>query len=205
MIPKGATRTTTAISRCFLEGFGSMTSPVGQSPFSDNRTEVHQMKRVIPAILLAACLLLASMPTVLASEHQRNFVATLSGGEEVPAADTNARGQTKFQLSSDGTELDFQLIVANIENVTQAHIHMGARGVNGPVVVWLYPDGPPAQLIPGRTDGILSEGTITAANLVGPLAGGSLQDLLDLMADGNAYVNVHTSQFPAGEVRGQIR
>jgi hypothetical protein len=134
-----------------------------------------------------------------------NFRTHLTGNEEVPPVDTRAQGQAIFQLSKDGTELSFKLIVANIQNVTQAHIHLGAFGVNGPVVVWLYPAGPPAQLIPGRFQGVLAEGVITeATTLFGPLAGQSLSDLLDAIRAGNTYVNVHTSQFPPGEIRGQI-
>jgi hypothetical protein len=157
-------------------------------------------------ILLTVALLGTSLPTAgAATTPQRNFVAHLSGGEEVPPADTRATGQAKFQLSKDGSEISYRLIVANIQNVTQAHIHLAAPGVNGPVVAWLYPSGPPAQLIPGRTSGVLATGTITADDLVGPLAGASLADLLAAMEAGNTYVNVHTSQFPPGEVRGQIR
>jgi aldose sugar dehydrogenase len=135
----------------------------------------------------------------------QNFLAHLSGAEEVPPADTRAQGQAIFQLSADGSLLDFMLIVANIQNVTQAHIHVGAAGVNGPVVAWLYPDGPPSQLIPGRSNGVLAQRTITAGDLVGPLAGQPLSALLELMRDDETYVNVHTSQFPPGEIRGQIR
>jgi hypothetical protein len=72
-------------------------------------------------------------------------------------------------------------------------------------VAFLYPDAPPAQLIPGRSNGVLAEGVITADDLIGPLAGQSLDDLLDQIRAGNVYVNVHTTQFPGGEVRGQIR
>jgi hypothetical protein len=85
-----------------------------------------------------------------------------------------------------------------------AHIHLGPVGETGPVVVWLYPDGPPPQEIPGRFDGVLAEGTITSENLVGPLAGATLADLIDEIQAGNAYVNVHTVQNPPGEIRGQI-
>ena len=133
-----------------------------------------------------------------------SFKAHLSGDQEVPPAETKATGQTIFKLSKDGTELEYKLIVANIENVRMAHIHLGPAGANGPVVAWLYPDAPPAQLIPGRTNGILAEGTITSADLVGTLAGASLQDLIDLMTAGQTYVNVHTDQYPGGEIRGQI-
>jgi hypothetical protein len=132
-------------------------------------------------------------------------VAHLSGGEEVPPVDTKATGQAMFQLSPDGTELSFRLNVANIENVTQAHIHLAPAGENGGVVAWLYPDAPPQQLIPGRTQGTLAKGTITAGDLVGSFAGQGLDALVEAMEAGDTYVNVHTSQFPGGEIRGQIR
>ena len=133
-----------------------------------------------------------------------NFRTNLSGGEEVPANDSQATGQAIFQISEDGMTLSYKLIVANIENVTQAHIHLAPTGVNGAVVAWLYPAAAPPQLIPGRTDGILAEGVITEASLVGSLAGAELSVLIEEMQAGNTYVNVHTSQFPPGEVRGQI-
>jgi hypothetical protein len=161
------------------------------------------MQRRIAAILVVMTLCAVGLAGTALAESPTMY-ATLSGAEEVPANDSNARGVATFRLSSDGQALHYRLNVANIENVTQAHIHVAPAGVNGPVVVWLYPDSPPAQLIPGRTDGVLATGTITAANFVGMLAGQSMDDLLDLMRAGHTYVNVHTSQFPPGEVRGQI-
>jgi hypothetical protein len=87
-----------------------------------------------------------------------------------------------------------------------AHIHCCAPpGENAGVVVWLYPEAPPPQLIPGRHDGVLATGTITDADLVGIFAGMTVDDLVDEIVAGNAYVNVHTQQFPAGEIRGQLR
>jgi hypothetical protein len=133
-----------------------------------------------------------------------NFRAHLSGDQEVPPADTRATGQAVFQLSKDGTALSYRLIVANIQNVTMAHIHLAPAGVNGPVVVWLYPSAPPPQLIPGRSSGVLATGVITEDDLVGPLAGADFSELIDAIKEGDTYVNVHTSQFPGGEVRGQI-
>ena len=135
----------------------------------------------------------------------QNFRTHLSGAEEVPPNASAAQGQAIFRISSDGSKIHFQLNIANIQNVTQAHIHRAPAGSNGPVVAWLYPSAPPAQLIDGRSDGVLSAGVITAANLVGSLAGQPLEALIELMASGETYVNVHTSQFPPGEVRGQIR
>ena len=135
-----------------------------------------------------------------------NFRAHLSGDQVVldPAVVTNATGQAIFQLSKDGTELSYKLIVANIENVRMAHIHVAPAGVNGGVAAWLYPSSPPAFLIPGKTNGILAEGVITDEN-VGPLAGNSLSGLLKLMKAEGTYVNVHTALYGGGEIRGQIK
>ncbi len=165
--------------------------------------------RLILALLLA---LLATVGTAAAADN-RNFVAHLSGDEEVPPVATLAQGQAIFHLSDDGNELEYRLIVANIENVVASHIHVGATGVNGPVVAFLFGSVPPGG---GRSDGVIATGTITAANLVGPLAGHPLSDLITAMETGNAYVNAHTNDgvtppntgpgdFPGGEIRGQIR
>jgi hypothetical protein len=144
-----------------------------------------------------------------------NFQTHLNGAEEVPVRETHAQGQAIFQL--EGDELSYKLIAANIENVFQAHIHMGSAGANGAVVVWLYPSTAPAAgpVGGGRHDGILATGTITAANLVGPLLNRPLSELIAAIENGTAYVNVHTSDgvapantgpgdFPGGEIRGQL-
>ena len=155
----------------------------------------------IPLVVLATF----GPATSVAAATTKNFVAHLSGENEVPAVDTLAQGQANFQLNKTGDEIRYKLIAANIEDILQSHIHMAPAGVNGPVVVWLYPSAPPAELIPGRYSGVVAEGTITADDLVGPLAGHPLSDLLDAMMNGNTYVNVHTIANPSGEIRGQIR
>ncbi|MHB1317369.1 MAG: CHRD domain-containing protein [Anaerolineae bacterium] len=147
------------------------------------------MKRQLRVLALVLTLALVLSGAALADS--RTFVTHLTGSEEVPARDTLAQGQAIFRLSADGSELYFKLIVANIENVTAAHIHSAPPGTNGGVVVGLYTSG----LIPGRTDGVLAEGVIT---------GGAVTTVLDLIASGNAYVNVHSTLYPGGEIRGQI-
>ena len=158
-------------------------------------------------LTLALLIVLLATVGTAAADNNRNFVAHLSGDEEVPSVATLAQGQAIFHLSKDGSALHFKLIVANIENVTQAHIHCGAVGVNGPIVVFLYGFGPVVS-----PDGILSEGTVTGANVI-PLPpsaacpGGvaNFADLIAKMQTGGAYVNAHTTGHPAGEIRGQIR
>jgi hypothetical protein len=164
---------------------------------------MHKVRLSLIALLVVV--LLAAVGTAVAQVI--NWRTHLTSDEEVNATvvvDSQAQGQAIFQLNEDGTALEYHLNVANIENVLMAHIHRGAPGTNGPIVVWLYPSAPPASLIPGHFDGVLADGAITSANLVGPLAGMQLSDLVALLESGNAYVNVHTSQYPGGEIRGQV-
>jgi hypothetical protein len=119
--------------------------------------------------------------------------------------DSTATGLALFTPGSEPDSLSYRLGVQGIENVTQAHIHIAdTPGGNGPVAVWLYPAAPPAVLIPGLFTGLLGAGTFTAADFVGPLAGMTLDDLRTAIDENRAYVNVHTEQFPAGEIRGQM-
>lgn len=129
----------------------------------------------------------------------------MTGAEETPPRPSRGQGQLNLSLSADGTTLSYRLLVANIEDVTQAHIHLAAPGSPGPVIAWLYPAAPPAQHIPGRFDGVLAEGVITDAQVVGPLAGQGLDALVATIRAGNAYANVHTTLYPPGEIRGQVR
>ncbi|MEP0762945.1 MAG: CHRD domain-containing protein [Chloroflexota bacterium] len=168
--------------------------------------------RALRLIVLLVMVLVIAGAAGVSTASDRSFKAHLSAGEEVPTNDSRGQGQANFWLSKDGTELRYRLNVANIENVVASHIHLAPAGVNGPVVAFLFGPAPAGG---GRFDGVLAEGTITAANLVGPLAGQPLSALLDAIAAGNTYVNVHTNDgvapagtgpgdLPAGEIRGQI-
>lgn len=167
------------------------------------------MRRLV--IIIAAALMLgasagsaaaAPVPPVQAG----TFIAVLRGANEQPTVMTRALGLAVFNLNADGTELSYAVFVANIDNVTMAHIHLGSLTTpnNGPIVAWLYPSAPPAVLKPGITFGILASGTITQANLVGPLTGQPLSALVDDFMMNDAYVQVHTLAYPAGEIRGEI-
>ena len=155
-----------------------------------------------------------------------NLRTHLTSDEEVPNTGapqpvSQAQGQAIFRVSDDGTSVKFRLIATNIFNVTQAHIHCGNRGSNGPVAQWLYPQtsgGPALTVATGRQSGVLAEGTFFPASVVCPATspnglGGVA--LLTAMRSGGTYVNVHTNDFatpintgpgdfPNGEIRGQI-
>jgi hypothetical protein len=170
------------------------------------------MRRVILfAILMLA--MIATVGTVAAEPSStRNFGTLLSGAEEVPARATLASGVSLFHLNPDGTKLRFVCSVSDITNVVAAHIHMGPAGQNGPIVAFLFGPAAPGG---GPFNGILSQGTLTADNLTGPLAGQPLDALMEQIRSGNAYVNAHTNDgvdptntgpgdFPGGEIRGQL-
>jgi hypothetical protein len=135
----------------------------------------------------------------------QTFKADLTGNQEVPPVKTKATGHATFKLNPEGQSLHYQVTVANLQDTTMAHLHLGPAGKNGPVAVWLYPPSPPGVLKPGAFSGVLAEGEITAQNLVGPLKGKPLQALIQDIKAGQTYVNVHTRMHPEGELRGEIR
>ena len=172
------------------------------------------MRKALGLMSAFAVLLLLTQGTPFAAGAKKTlFRATLIGSNEVPARTTSARGMASFTLNKDGTEFKYRLIAHNIENVIGAHIHMGAAGANGPVVVLLFGPAAPGG---GKMNGMLAKGTLKASDLTGTLAGRTIGDLVAEMQAGNAYVNVHTNDgvgeanrgagdFPDGEIRGQIR
>ena len=133
------------------------------------------------------------------------FLTGLTGDQHVPPVETQAQGAAIFAVNQGGG-VDYALAVQDIENVTQAHIHLGEVGQSGEVVVWLYPspDAEEPELIEGEFSGMLATGTFEGDDLTGPLEGESIEAAVQGMLDGTAYVNVHTEQNPGGEIRGQI-
>lgn len=148
-------------------------------------------------------------------DKKEEFSADLSGENEVPSVDTDAEGEATFTLADhgEGPHLHYELFVENIENVTQAHIHVGGRDENGDVVAFLFGAKEGGEFVGAleESDAVdvgdrerLAEGSIIADDLVGPLEGMDLAALAEEMRTENTYVNVHTTQNPAGEIRGQI-
>ena len=154
---------------------------------------------------LVASIAMAAMTGALActSVHaeDKGFRAVLLGTQEVPSVSTGAHGAAlHYQLAYDGLEGD----------VTQAHIHVGQKDVNGGISAFLCSNlgnGPvgtqPCPAPPARISGV-----ITAADVVGPanqgVAAGEFDELVRAIRSGVAYANVHSTKFPGGEVRSQI-
>jgi hypothetical protein len=153
---------------------------------------------VIASVLtLASTTIMTNMPTAFATTEQ--FVATLDGTKEVPPVDANATGFSQPHLNN----MSYGIQLSDLEKVTAAHIHQGKEGENGPVIVTLFKADNDTGT--GLINGQLVGGSITNDMLEGPLAGKAVEvDLIKAIQDGEAYVNVHTTDNPNGAIRGQI-
>jgi CHRD domain-containing protein len=101
-----------------------------------------------------------------------------------------------------GNRVDYSIEVHALNALIGGHIHSGAAGVNGPIRIALYP-GPGANFSSNPLSGVegqLYEGSFEASDVVGI----SYDQLLSEMRAGTAYGNLHTTQFPGGEIRGQV-
>lgn len=108
--------------------------------------------------------------------------AALTGSHEVPPVSTSASGRSTISVASDRT-LSGAVIVTGMEP-TAAHIHHGAVGTNGPVIVPLVKTAPTTFSVP---------------------AGAKLTDAqYAALKEGNLYINVHSAAHPGGEIRLQL-
>jgi hypothetical protein len=155
------------------------------------------MRRIV-ILTAAVVLVVASAAAAFTDNRFRRIREFLSGHREVPVISTTGRGTFTATINREGTEIKYDLKYSDLEaTVTQAHIHVGPPQNTGGISVWLcsnlVPPAPPAvpPTPPGTqacpAEGGEIEGTITADDVVGL-----------------TYVNIHSSRFPAGEIRSQI-
>jgi hypothetical protein len=152
--------------------------------------------------LQAGAMMVAAVLTGAAAASAQVVVATatLGGGEETPILLSGAAGTAEVAIDTTAKEFAVTLRIFNIPTTTTAaHIHVGSKGVAGPVVI----DFP---AIAGRLgDFVTSFRVGEAAFRANPAIGiNTIDDVIQAVANGNAYVNVHTNSFPAGEIRGQL-
>lgn len=134
---------------------------------------------------LAAVLVSAlAVSVAVAANGGAPRVTTLSGSEEVPAADPDGTGFASIRLNAGQARVCWQLSVSNIAPATAAHIHAAPAGVNGDIVVSL---SPPAT------------GSSSGCTTADPAL---IKDII--RHPEQYYVNVHNAEFPGGAVRGQL-
>ena len=169
--------------------------------------------RVAVAAASLAIYVALAVPT-LAGNQGRGLDGQLVGFNEVPVVSTIATGTFEARVAPDGDSFDWTLTFQDLESDSrQAHIHVGQPDVNGGISVWLCdsatnpaPD-PNVELCPTRAGSV--SGTADASDVVGPtgqlIMAGEFDELLEAIRAGNAYVNVHSSGVPSGEIRSQVR
>lgn len=155
------------------------------------------MKTRLPLAALAAVSLLAACDdgeAVLAPQPATEFEATLTGAAERPnPVSPSGSGTATFTLNDAGTAVSYSITVQNMTSaISAAHIHLGDASVSGGVVVALTTP----------TNGGTVTGSVSSTTGLG--LGVSFGSLLELMRNGDVYVNVHTANNPGGEIRGQI-
>lgn len=165
------------------------------------------MKRLalllLAAAALPACFRSSSAPrrettpaTSPAPPAARFSASRLSGGQVVPAVTTTASGSARVDVDAGRTRLEVLLQTSGLSDITEAHLHAGDVGVDGPIVFTLASAAFVTPL----------QATLTEADLIPAPAQGiaSFSDAVDALAIGRLYVDVHTTAHPDGEIRGQI-
>lgn len=168
-------------------------------------------------ILFSVLLIVAISMFWLAASAQRSahqVRARLTGYQETPSTlSTVAFGEFRGKINSSDTEMTYELAFENLEgSVTQAHIHFGAKGLSGGIMIWLCGTSPgnpgPAGTPACPTEGVVTS-SVTAADVIGPagqgISAGEFAEALQAMRSEMAYANVHSAKYPGGEIRGQIQ
>ena len=166
------------------------------------------MKKSIWSLKVSGLFFCATMGAAgLAFAGDQKFEAKLSGAQEVSAVDTPAMGKLKAEFDKAFTEVKIDLEISNlVGTIAGAHLHCARPGANGSVAFGLMNPGPLSF------DGKRISGTLTNADFVGadcvPFVGRPVSNIVALafaMRDGLVYMNVHSSVYPGGEIRGQLQ
>lgn len=170
-----------------------------------------RQRRIQLAAAVAVVAVASVVATTAVAGGGKQIREELTGFEEVPVISTEAEG--KFKAKVRGDEVRYQLRYEDLEgNVTQAHIHLGQRDVNGGISVWLCDTAANPSPVATTPECPASPGTVedefTAEDVIGPsgqgITQGEFDELLNAIDEGVTYANVHSSTFPLGEIRGQL-
>ena len=175
-----------------------------------------QMKRIatiaavvgVTALGVAACSETYPNLSSLAPAKTK-YTATLLGANEAPTPVVTTAAGTMTLTKEDSVTILFDIVTtARTDSITMAHIHAGAAGVAGPIMVWFFPST--ASRAPGTGGG-------TAASVTGQVAIGRItkagtafvapftwDSLITRINAGTAYANIHTRANGGGEIRGQV-
>ncbi|SRR6266498_4952411 len=176
------------------------------------------MRTLLFLLIVSSIILLSqsiySDPTVYAAENLDRYWSVLTGDQQIPPVNTDARGYVGLKFQDDLNRLVFIVNGENIGNVTGIYIYQNGENRNGTGTAVLDLlngtrkikkdiDKFVSTTSEGKMVGTLSIGGATKHDLQGKLKGKSLSDLLTLMVNGTAYIVIHTKDFPDGEISGR--
>lgn len=162
------------------------------------------MKKLLLALAVVFC---CSVMSAASDDDPLTLTARLKGDNEVPPINTPGMATFKATQNPDGT-FSFTLKFSGLRaNLIVSHLHFAPKDVSGGVMIFLCGGGnQPA--CPAATSGTIT-GTFGPNNVTGPtaqgIAPGDFASALEAVGDGLSYANMHTTLFPAGEIRGQVK
>jgi len=163
------------------------------------------MRKLVLASFLGVALIASAATAAVAHNDNGKGKARLDSYQETPLTlSTPATGSFRIRMSSGG--LQYKLRYQGFTTpVLFAHIHLGARGLTGGVIAFLCGGGTKPACPQGSGT---AEGTIAVSDVIGPaaqgIAPGEMTEGVKALRRGAVYANVHSQQFPGGEIRGQI-
>jgi hypothetical protein len=133
----------------------------------------------------------------------------MTGYQETPGLSSNATGLFTAEIDEDSQVITFELTYTGLSApATVAHVHFGNRFTSGAVSAFFCGGAGKPSCPAGTTDQAVVTGTIVAGDVIGPaaqgIAPGEFDELVAAIRAGVTYANVHTANFPAGEIRAQI-
>ena len=171
-----------------------------------------RLRFVLPAMLVLG-LAIVSLAVAAGTDHgkkknRNQFTAVLTGHQEVPAVHTAGHGRLSLTVNDNNT-LSYELTYAGLNAAAAvSHVHFGQPNVNGLVSFFFCGGGGKPACPAGTSSTATVTGTIAPADVLAiptqGLAAGDLAAIVKEIRAGFAYANVHTSQSPGGEIRGQL-
>jgi hypothetical protein len=150
---------------------------------------------IIISLVMLLSINLTSTPTEISAKK----IAILSGDQVVPPVNTKATGHATFK-HPDSTTMNYKVNITGIIHPTGIGVHTGKTGSNGDLIVDLM-----KQAQSQSTNGsMIVTGSFTAQDLIGPMKGKTILELVDSMKSGDTYLSVDTEKHPTGEIRGQL-
>lgn len=151
--------------------------------------------------LCTGALVLVLVLSTQASAQTITLTTNLNGGEETPILNTGAVGTADVSVDITNREIVVTLNIFNIPTTTIAgHIHVGPKNIAGPVVI-NFPAAVVGKIGDFAMSFRLGERDFVARPTIGIH---TIDDAIQAIVNGNSYVNIHSTQFPGGEIRGQL-